>query len=80
MGKDKCVEWDTPPGVYCKDVRLNIAIQMKNKGKEDAILCVQAAMGLRGKIGEHHDKLFMGSNDSMVQSFIEENNSETEVP
>ena len=37
-------------------------------------------MGLRGKIGEHHDKLFMGSNDSMVQSFIEENNSETEVP
>ena len=35
-----------------------------------------------GKIGEHHNTLFMGSNDSMVQSFVKENNSETrtEVP
>ena len=31
-------------------------------------------------LAQHHGTLFMGSNDSMVQSFIEENNSETEVP
>ena len=56
MGKDKCVEWDTPPRVYCKDVRLNSGIQMKNKEKEDAVLSVQAS--------EHHGKLYMASNDS----------------
>ena len=36
-------------GAYCKDVRLNIGILMKNKEKEVAVLCVLAAMGLMEK-------------------------------
>ena len=79
MGKDKCVEWDTPPRVYCKYVRLNSGIQIENKEKEDAVLSVQAAMGMTEKqvsIMAHCSWVVM------IQSFIKRNNSETrtEVP